>query len=184
MGPIYRKKVLGAPVVSVVTVAPVDSNVFARNEKKETLTASFLSRWFGRVPPRTSRTYPSLDAFVSLVKNLSLKQDAFVDFGNSAFDKTLSPVRTLGAVVSIRFALDKGRTVSFDDVCATVGSVERRVFACEKRRRVEKVDLKSLGVSTAKFRRELARLTFPEPVFPAFFRKRLNLENAGSKNVG
>jgi hypothetical protein len=40
-----------------------------------------------------------LDAVVSLVKNLSLKQDAFVDFGNSAFDKTLSPVRTLGAVV-------------------------------------------------------------------------------------
>jgi hypothetical protein len=93
-----------------------------------------------------------LDAVVSLVKNLSLKQDAFVDFGNSAFDKTLSPVRTLGAVVR-SFRVDS-RIVGSTTFARPSVSVERRVFAFGKRRRVEKVGLKkSRRLDGERFRR-------------------------------
>lgn len=77
------------------------------------------------------------------MKNLSLEQDAFVDFGNSAFDKTLSPVRTLGAVVSFRFAF------CFESSDATTfarpsvrSNAAFSLFGSKKRRRVEKVGLK------------------------------------------
>ena len=118
------------------------------------------------------------------MKNLSLKQDAFVDFGNSAFDKTLSPVRTLGAVVSIRFALSNESSFSTTFARPSVRSNAALFRFVGKRRRVEKVSLKKSGVSTARAPCGARALTFSEPVFPAFFRKRLNLENAGSKNVG
>lgn len=119
------------------------------------------------------------------MKNLSLEQDAFVDFGNSAFDKTLSPVRTLGAVVSFRFVFVLNRRMRRRLRDRRFGRTPR--FRFSVRRSVDALKglaSKSPDVSTAKAPTEPARLTFLEPVFPAFFRKRLELENAGSKNVG
>ena len=150
------------------------SGAFRKKRKKGDANASFLSRWFGRVPRRTSRTYPSLDAVVSLVKNLSLKQDAFVDFGNSAFDKTLSPVRTLGAAASFRFAFMNESSFSTTFARPSVRSNAAFSLRFRKRRRVEKVGLKKSRRLDASDPKELARLTFPEPVFPAFFRTRHN----------